>query len=149
MLQGKHCSSTERLVKLYSLTVVIYSGIQKEVALLCTGTKHCKLNLIIVTVQLDSGIVNFKAIAFLGSDGIIYTEISVTVWVFDPSVGEVVISVTQPSGVTVSHRVMHTISPHLILIGEPLLCNQYVYTLTLYFSCSRPHLVAELPLNVG
>ena len=43
----EHCSAE----RLYSLTVVVDSGPQKEVAPLCGGMKHCKLNLIILGVS--------------------------------------------------------------------------------------------------
>ena len=80
--QGREHCSAERLVELYSLTGVIDSDTQKEVAPLCAGTKHCKLNLIVVAVsvlQLDSAIIDIKTITLLGGDGITHTEISVAI----------------------------------------------------------------------
>jgi len=81
--QGRKCCSAERLVELYSLTVIINSGTQKKVAPLCAGTKHCQLNLIVVAVillQLDS---DFKIVELFVGDGITYTEMSVTIRIFE------------------------------------------------------------------
>ena len=84
--QGRKCCSAETLVELYSLTVIVNSGMQKKVAPLCAGTRHCQLNLIVVAVislQMDSAIIDFKTIALLVGDGITYTEISETIRIFE------------------------------------------------------------------